>query len=524
MRNKLWISVAMLLIGQLVSAQTGAVAYFRMNGTGDDQYANHSATINGAIPTTDRYGRDSSAYYFDGQDDYLEMSNLAALKFTEYTYSVWVKAEPISYQSYMPIISIGGANGDQGLHVANNYYGQSGFTGYGWTNCSNPQVAYGTSSSIVDTSWHHVLYTRSSTEGKVYVDGVLITTTSIPSNCPPHYATSQERAVLGMRFNSSKYFKGTLDELKIFNYALGADEVLAVYENSSAIGACYLDVETEESLSYSSGVLTSNTATKTTASFLKLIVPGDLCELPYGPSSDLGDLGLLGLSVNLNSFGTDSESYAGLGFKQQGGDYYLELGRTAIHIYKNQEIIYTAQNKTQIGDRIELGLDQEKVHFYKNGLEIGEPQVLTSADEGFFYTGLIGNATAIDRIRVRTICEDPDPSPNTGATTYNCADFVAGLPYYELKEELDGGYVSVTDDSLRIRFDQDYELLAGEQLSYKIYAWNRQLADTGTIDLTRGTNWLTLPLTAASLAPNKYYILEVEGNQGIDYFLRFRIE
>ncbi|AFC23413.1 LamG domain protein jellyroll fold domain protein [Saprospira grandis str. Lewin] len=496
-----------------------------MNGTGDDQYANHSATINGAIPTTDRYGRDSSAYYFDGQDDYLKLSNLQALKFAEYSYSVWVQAEPVSYKSYMPIISIGGANGDQGLYVANNYYGQSGFTGYGWTNCSNPQVAYSASTGTAENdNWHHVLYTRSSTEGKVYVDGVLITTTSIPSNCPPHYATAQESAVIGMRFNQTKYFKGKLDELKIFNYALGADEVLAVYENSSTIGACYLDVETEESLSYSSGVLTSNTATKTTASFLKLIVPGDLCKLPYDPRSDLGNLGLLGLSVNLNSFGTDSESYVGLGFKQQDGDYYLELGRTAVHIYKNKEIIYTAQNKTQIGDRIELGLDQEKVHFYKNGLEIGEPQVLTSADEGFFYTGLIGNATAIDRIRVRTICEDPDPSPNTGATTYNCADFVAGLPYYELKEELDGGYVSVTDDSLRIRFDQDYELLAGEQLSYKIYAWNRQLADTGTIDLTRGTNWLTLPLTAASLSANKYYILEVEGNQGIDYFLRFRIE
>lgn len=519
MRNKLGILAMLLLIGQGLLAQTGLVAHLRMNGDADDVQGNHSATVNGATLTTDRYGRANSAYYFDGLDDYLEMSNLDALKFAEYTYSVWVKAEVIS-NAYMPILSIGGANGDQGLNVANNYYGQTGFTGYGWTNCSSPQVAYGASTGTVENdNWHHVLCTRATGVVKIYVDGVLITTNStIPSNCPPYYATSQERAVVGMRFNQTKYFKGKLDELKIFNYALDADEVLAVYENSSTIGSCYLDLGVEGATTYSGDVLVSNVSVKTRVSLLDLVVPTDLCVAPYDPSPDLGDVGLVGFSVNLNSFGTEEESYIGLGFKQQDREYYLELGQGAVHIYKDEELLYTANNKTQIGDRIELGVDKEKIHFYKNSIEIGTAQVLNSADEGFFYVGLTGDATAIDRIRIRRICEDP-----VGGE-YDCADFEAGLPYYELKEELDGGYVLVMDDSLRIRFDQDYELLAGEQLSYKIYAWDRQLAHTGTIDLIRGTNWLTLPLTAASLSANKYYILEVEGNQGIDYFLRFRIE
>ncbi|WCL81161.1 sialidase domain-containing protein [Saprospira sp. CCB-QB6] len=525
MRNKLGILAMLLFMGQGLLAQMGVVAHLRMNGDGSDVQANHSATVNGAIPTTDRYGRDSSAYYFDGLDDYLEMSNLDALKFAEYTYSVWVRADAIPNGSYYPILSIGGANGDQGMNVANNYYGASGFTGYGWTNCSSPPAAYGASSSTIDTSWHHIIYTRKEGEARLYVNGVSTATTAVPLNCPPYYALTTQKAVVGKRFNNTKYFKGKLDELKIFNYALSPEEALTVYENSSTIGPCYLDLGTDGATTYSGDVLVSNVSVKTTASFLELIIPTDLCAVPYEPSTDLGDVGLLGLSVNLNSFGTDEESYIGLGFKQQEKDYYFELGRNSVHIYKNQELLYTANNKTQLGDRIELGLDKEEIRFYKNGLEIGEPQVLTSTDEGFFYAGLTGSAVAIDQIRIRRICEDPESDTATvGGGTYNCVDFEVGVPYYELKEELDGGYVSVIDDSLRIRFDQDYELLAGEQLSYKIYAWDRQVAHTGTIDLIRGTNWLTLPLTAASLAPNKYYILEVEGNQGIDYFLRFRIE
>ena len=55
--------------------QTGLVAHYPFCGNANDESGNgNDGTVNGAMLTTDRFCNENSAYYFDGVDDYIEVS------------------------------------------------------------------------------------------------------------------------------------------------------------------------------------------------------------------------------------------------------------------------------------------------------------------------------------------------------------------------------------------------------------------------------------------------------------------
>ena len=66
----------------------GLVGWWPFNGNANDESGNgNNGTVNGATLTSDRFGNASSAYSFDGVDDYIEIQLNQSLS---YTYSAWV--------------------------------------------------------------------------------------------------------------------------------------------------------------------------------------------------------------------------------------------------------------------------------------------------------------------------------------------------------------------------------------------------------------------------------------------------
>jgi hypothetical protein len=66
----------------------GLVGWWPFNGNSNDESGNgNNGTVNGATLTSDRFGNTSSAYSFDGVDDYIEIQLNQSLS---YTYSAWV--------------------------------------------------------------------------------------------------------------------------------------------------------------------------------------------------------------------------------------------------------------------------------------------------------------------------------------------------------------------------------------------------------------------------------------------------
>ena len=95
----------------------------------------------------------------------------------------------------------------------------------------NPDTTITSATSINDGAWHYCVATREQASGtlKVYVDGVLEATGT--------GSTQSLTAAASLRFGSLQtgmgFFQGSLDEVRLFNRALGHLEIAALYNDSS---------------------------------------------------------------------------------------------------------------------------------------------------------------------------------------------------------------------------------------------------------------------------------------------------
>ena len=91
---------------------------------------------------------------------------------------------------------------------------------------SNPS----STTTLTTNTWYHLVYTRSGTEGTIYVNGSEEDRNSLGNTINNSTADFQ----LGMQESSSKPFNGTIDQVRIFNKALSSSEVTTLYGETSA--------------------------------------------------------------------------------------------------------------------------------------------------------------------------------------------------------------------------------------------------------------------------------------------------
>ena len=90
----------------------GLVLNYTFSGDAKDESSSgNDGTVNGATLTEDRFGEESSAYLFDGEDDYISVPISESLKIEEdITLSAWVKRDASNYWT------------DYVIHVWDEYY------------------------------------------------------------------------------------------------------------------------------------------------------------------------------------------------------------------------------------------------------------------------------------------------------------------------------------------------------------------------------------------------------------------
>ena len=97
MHKRLLVPAIMLIVfsNTLLSQipNNGLVGYWTFSGNANDSSGNNlNGTVNGAVLTEDRFGNSSSAFNFDGIDDYILVNDDDLLSFpnNEFTFSFWV--------------------------------------------------------------------------------------------------------------------------------------------------------------------------------------------------------------------------------------------------------------------------------------------------------------------------------------------------------------------------------------------------------------------------------------------------
>ncbi|MCF8370708.1 MAG: choice-of-anchor D domain-containing protein [Bacteroidales bacterium] len=157
------------------------------------------------------------AVSFDGNQDRIttpiNRSNL-----TNFTMMTWFKFEGSSGDSYRTIIGSIDGSFFLGKHSGNNYFGiQDG----------NYISNFGTSTDAFDGNWHHLTYVKSGSTGTLYIDGIYVNSAS--------FTGGASMLNIGMETNAY-YWKGAVDEVRIYNYVFASEEEIVAEMYTELIG------------------------------------------------------------------------------------------------------------------------------------------------------------------------------------------------------------------------------------------------------------------------------------------------
>jgi len=91
---------------------------------------------------------------------------------------------------------------------------------------------------INDGAWHHIAFAREGSTVRLYIDGVLLDSGTFPVGSldirPGGMVLGQDQDCVGGCFDPNQAFDGLIDELEIFNRALEAWEIQAIFDAGSA--------------------------------------------------------------------------------------------------------------------------------------------------------------------------------------------------------------------------------------------------------------------------------------------------
>lgn len=206
------------------------VAYYPFNGNADDESGNgHHGTVFGSTLTTDRFGNAESAYYLNGTSaDYIDIADtFFNIGWQEYTISLWFNSESLS-QSMQTLIN---TNPHNGICLSFNYQLDHNITYHVNSDPQNPtwDIFLNQKSSHDNfqiNTWYHVVFQKQNNTYRLFINGILDTLQSsaiIPINYDCGIRIGK------VTVSSPEYFKGKLDDYRIYNRHLSDAEIQELY-------------------------------------------------------------------------------------------------------------------------------------------------------------------------------------------------------------------------------------------------------------------------------------------------------
>ena len=223
----------------------GLVAYFSFNNGSltDSSGYNNNIIVNNATKTIDRFGNPNNAYLFDGSSSFMRVKNSPSLNPDNITMFAIVNVSgfytgPCSenqillkgpnYQATgLYGLGFGDANANCGTPNLNN---ETFSASYGDNIPLGSWASAGDNKPITTGQWYYATYTYDGLTAKLYINGVLKSTLQktaiLTDNNNDLYIGKSEDPTYPY------YFKGVIDEIRIYNRALTADAIK--YLNNTA--------------------------------------------------------------------------------------------------------------------------------------------------------------------------------------------------------------------------------------------------------------------------------------------------
>ncbi len=237
---------------------TGLVGYWPFCGNANDESGNaNNGTVNGATLTTDRFGNSNSAYNFSGDSQYITVPNSSVFNSNDISVSLWVSSSNIQRQIALIRLNYANASNEHfgiafndlnqfGVEIAAKYNNPNCIAGLGWE--KNEKIQ-----NIMDNSFHHVVGVISGNTLNLYIDGILVQTTTTPyqqtSSC---WGGDIQIGRNWSTFND--FFNGKIDDIGIWNRALTQEEITNLYN----VNQCVTNITVTDTLIINVGQLSFN--------------------------------------------------------------------------------------------------------------------------------------------------------------------------------------------------------------------------------------------------------------------------
>ena len=216
------------------SLQTGLVAWYPFDGNASDMSGNgNHGTVNGASLSTDRHGVANKAYQFDGVDDFIDFGTGAfpgiGSPNQSVTFSSWFKA-PTTGNTQVLFGDYSATSGDNHLVFSVELRNTGSFnplTRASGFNYEFTSVATG----LTDGTWHQVVYQLNASDNKLYLylDGSFDSTAAYDSSLDFRGSPYWRAGANKWQNQLSSFYGGAIDDIRIYDRALSAVDVLALY-------------------------------------------------------------------------------------------------------------------------------------------------------------------------------------------------------------------------------------------------------------------------------------------------------
>ncbi len=243
-----WSDASAIIVNDIMQGSSHAVAKLEMPGT--DLFASYSldghvtdgsgksnngTIIGGAVPVKDRFNLPGKAYSFDGVDDYIATTTQYPIPGPQvFSISIWFKTTSTTGGRLIGYGNLRtGSSKDRDRHLYMNNSGQLFFGVYP----DGVQRVVKTAESYNDGRWHHAVASLSPSGMALYVDGKLkgsIAEVTGAENFSGYWRIGYDFLNTWPEEPASRFFKGSLDDIYIFNKGLSSAGVEKLFRAGAA--------------------------------------------------------------------------------------------------------------------------------------------------------------------------------------------------------------------------------------------------------------------------------------------------
>lgn len=209
----------------------GLVAYYPFNRNANDESGNgkHGTRIGTPSLTTDRFGRDSSAYSLSGSSQYISLPSSISI-LNNLSVSFWMQttaADTNKWPSGMFIVDRDICYLYRDWSVCMGLGGKIQFN----TGTPSRDSVLTSSININDGTWKHIVVVRdvSNSSKKIYINGQLNVTGTFDNQS---FTNNSYNIYLGASVcatSTHTYFRGKIDDIRFYNRVLSDTEIQQLY-------------------------------------------------------------------------------------------------------------------------------------------------------------------------------------------------------------------------------------------------------------------------------------------------------